>query len=120
MRGIYGMTTSFRAPRQYTSRYGEPPMISIMVSGTTTFSGDQNHAFYLAQFKEWLRARHPGTKSTVRCRWRPEEYGRVRVPVKVPPLTVQSGLPLKEQQRLVDIERSMIENAWRDNVGWRD
>lgn len=114
------MTTSFRTPRQYTSRYGEPPMISIMVSGTTTLPGDQTHAFYLNQFKEWLRARHPETKITVRCRWRPEQYGHARAIVKVPPLTVQSGLPPKEQQRLVDIERDMIEEAWRDNVGWRD
>ena len=116
------MPTSFRAPRQYTSRHGEPPMISIMVSGTTTLPGDRDHAFYLAQFKEWVRARHPGTKITVRCRWRPEEYGHARVTVKVPPLTLQSsgGLPLKEQQRLIDIERSLIEEAWRDNVGWRD
>ena len=106
---------------QEAIRYGTPAIRAINVSGTTVFDGDREHAFALAQFKEWLRARHPGTAVTVRCRWRPEEYGRVKI--KITPLI---PLPIKparnsheeELTRLIWIERGLIEQVWREEGGW--
>jgi hypothetical protein len=100
--------------------YGTPALASIFVSGTTVFDDGPGHAAELAKFKAWLRTRHPGAKVTVRCRWRPEEYGRVKVtlvPAALP--TPQGGLgPPEERQRLLSIERGLIERVWRETVGW--
>jgi len=102
-------------------RYGTPAIRSIGVSGTTVFAGDRDHADALAQFKEWLRARHPGVAVTVRCRWRPEEYGRVNV--KITPLQPVPTGPFRgeiapEPTRLLWIEQGLIAQVWRETVGW--
>jgi hypothetical protein len=101
--------------------YGTPPIRSISVAGTTTFQGDRDHAFALARFKEWLRARHQGAAVTVRCRWRPEEYGRVKVKITtVIPLPEKPARhsPEEEPARLIWIEQALIEEVWREEVGW--
>lgn len=101
-------------------RYGTPALGSISVAGTTVFDDGPIHARELAQFKAWLRARHPLAKVTVRCRWRPEEYGRVEIKLSpAAPLVPTSGVgPVEAQQRLISIERGLIERVWREAVGW--
>ena len=102
-------------------RYGTPPIHSISVAGTTTFSDDRDHAFALARFKEWLRARHRGAAVTVRCRWRPEEYGRVKVKITTAvPLPQKPARNSSEENtaRLIWIEAALIEEVWREEVGW--
>ena len=100
--------------------YGTPPIGAISVSGTTVFSGGPDHARSLAGFREWLVLRHPGAKVTVRCRWRPEEYGRAKIKITpAEPLGTRSGVgSIAEQQRLLWIEQSEIEDVWRQMVGW--
>ena len=103
-------------------RYGTPTVGVISVSGTTIFDDSQLHSTELAHFKAWLRARHPQAKITVRCRWRPEEYGRVKVKLTPQePLVARSGVgPIAEQQRLLSIEQELLVRVWRESVGWVD
>jgi hypothetical protein len=102
-------------------RHGTPAIRSVGVSGTTVFAGDREHAVALAQFKAWLRARHPGAAVTVRCRWRPEEYGVVKVkitPLMPLPTELARGEIAPEPTRLLWIEQGLIAAVWRETVGW--
>jgi hypothetical protein len=109
------------SPRSQESvRFGTPAIRSISVAGTTVFD-DRDHAFALARFKEWLRSRHPGVAVTVRCRWRPEEYGRVTVKITtVVPLPAKPARnsPEENTARLIWIEQGLIAEVWREEVGW--
>jgi hypothetical protein len=103
-------------------RWGTPALGSISIAGTTVFEDGPRHAADLADFKAWLRERHPGARVTVRCRWRPEEYGRVKITLTpATPLAPKSGVgPEDAQKRLLWIEQGLIERVWREGVGWVD
>lgn len=101
-------------------RYGTPAIGAISVAGTTVFDDGPAHAQDLAEFRAWLRERHPAARIVVRCRWRPENYGHVKVTLTpAAPLAPQAGVgPVAEQKRLLFIEQSLIEEVWRQAVGW--
>ncbi len=111
----------FSGSRPPSIEWGTPPIASISVSGTTTMSGNPEHKAALADFKEWLKSRHPGVKITVRCRWRPEDYGHSKVVVA--PVTPfvrgsNSNNVSEPELHLLWREQSLIEEMWRRNVGW--
>ena len=98
-----------------------PALKSISVSGTTTEPDGPAHKAALADFKAWLRARHPRVAITVRCYWRPENYGHGKVRLEtLAPLAARParGSAQEEPRRLLWIEQAEIEDAWRAKVGW--
>ena len=100
-----------------------PALASITVLGTTVFGEERRHGrdhrADLEAFRAWLAQRHPGVRLAVRCRWRPEEHGRVGVDLDTAaPLASRPGMPLSGQDRSLHLERMRIEDAWREMVGW--